>query len=144
MPPTKSKSHVIHSPKVHSIQTIVSRYQKFLNQFGQNETGDLLTLMESLFTPDIKKFVKSGLVAETREGLHAHILEAKKDTGTWTVREKGSRIIDHENKRVMACFEMPTEKKGTIVVMKQFKCDDYGLIKEIEEKFTTIEKENRD
>ena len=144
MPPTKSKSHVIHSPKVHSIQTIVTRYKKFLNQFGQKETGDLIPLMEALFTPNIKKYVNSGLVAQTREELYAQILLKKKDTGTWTVREAGSFIIDREKQIVIAHFEIPTEKKDTIIVMEQFKCDDYGLIKEIDEKFTTIKKENRD
>jgi hypothetical protein len=120
------------------LENVAHRYQDYLNRMGQKETGDVLPAMLALFTPNIKKFVNGKLVATTIEGLREQILKAKTDekdgVGTWSVNEASCPIANLEKNTVVAHFEIPTEKKGTIVVMKKLICEQ-DRIKEIKEVF---------
>lgn len=128
--------------KAHYLKAVAERYQKFLSQFGQEETGDLLPTMKALFAPDIKKFVNDchnlegrKPVATTIKELYAQISSAKNEVGIWSVIEEDIPIASVEENMVIAHFQIPTQKKGTIVVMKKLICNDNGLINEINEVF---------
>ncbi len=131
-----------YAEKAGSLKAIAEHYRKFLSQFGQEEPGDLLPTMKTLFAPDIKKFVNTchsieGItpVATTIEELHAQICAAKKDLGIWCVLDEDLPIVCVEENMVISHLAIPTQKKGIIVVMKKLTCDNKGLIKEINEVF---------
>ena len=109
-----------------------------MNQIGQKNSGDLLPQMKELFAQDIHKFVNGKLVAKSIEELFLQISAARDGVdgvGTWNVREASEPIVSPEKNMVIAHFEIPTERKGTIVVMKKLICNEQGLIKEINEVF---------
>lgn len=142
MEPKKAEFYETYVAKTKSLKAVAERYQKFLSQFGREETGDLLPTMKALFAPDIKKFVNDSHnpegrtpVATTIEELHAQISAAKNDVGIWSVLEEDLPIACVEENMVIAHFQIPTQKKGTIVVMKKLICDSNGRIQEINEVF---------
>ncbi len=142
MEPQKAEFYETYAAKAKSLKAVSERYREFLSQFGRKETCDLLPTMKALFTPDIKKFVNTchdlqgrTPVATTIEGLHEQICEAKKDLGIWSVLDEDLPIANVEENMVIAHFQIHTQKKGTIVVIKKLICDDNGLIKEINEVF---------
>lgn len=132
---TKNPELSAYEKKISSLESVAHRYQEFLNQFGQKNPGDIMSKMKAIFAPNIKKFVNGDLVAETIEGLHKQISAAKSGIGNWNVREASEAVASPDKNMVIVHFDIPTEKKGTIVVMKKLICDDKGLIKVIDEVF---------
>ena len=137
---TPPKGVAAHAEKVKVLETVAERYRVFLDQFGKKETGDLLPQMKSLFDPNCLKIVNDKTVSTTIEGLHKQISDGKKDIGTWEVKRANPYVASPEENMVVAHFRIPTEKLGTIVVMKYLFCNTQGLIKVIDEVFNTATK----
>ncbi len=117
---------------------IAQRYTDFLSQFGQEEPGDLRPSMATLFAADCIKIVNDKVVSRSPEELYTQVSGAKNDIGLWAVNKKKPFIVDPTYNTVVAHYEIPTQNKGTLLVMKFLVCDKQGRIQKIDEVFTTL------
>lgn len=138
-PKTNNAALESYACTLSALHTIAQNYTNFLAQFGKADKGDIKFLMQTLFAPDCRKVVNGKTVSKSIRKLYKQIKKAKKGTGLWTVSVVAPFIA--QNNTVVVHYEIPTEKQGTIVVLKRLICDNNGLIKEINEVFNINKKE---
>lgn len=120
---------------VESLKAIAQKYTEVLGQFGKEQTGDLIPSMKTLFVPDCVKKLNGKVVSENIKALHDQISAAKGEVGLFKVIPVSPFIASPQDNMVVVHYEVPTQKKGTLAVMKYLVCNDQGLIKEIREVF---------
>lgn len=130
--------------KTKILASVAQRYQLFLNQCGQEDSGNLQEKMNDLFSTNVIKKVNGSIIASNREELYDQMREAKKGIKTWMVMPVRDFIVDTETETIAAHFEISTENQGTLVVMNYLECvfvystdSAKGLITEIDEVFNT-------
>lgn len=130
--------------KTRILAGVGQKYYHFLNQFGQEDIGNIQEEMNDLFSTDVIKKVNGSIIASNRAELYDQMREAKKGIKTWTVTPVRDCLINAETETIAAHFEISTPNQGTLVVMNYLECvfvystdSAKGLITEIDEVFNT-------